>query len=105
MKHPHWQYFVALCHDLERIGRFVEFEADNFSTHSTEFALLYLAAGSEIDAVAKMLCKTINPVTKLKNVNDYRGIILTKYPDFPTVEVVLPRHGAVCCTVAGMEQW
>jgi hypothetical protein len=92
MQHPHWQYFVTLCQDLERVGRFVEFEADNFPTHSTEFARLYLAAGSEIDVVAKLLCKTIDPVAKLKNIDDYRGIILAKYPDFPTVEVVLPHH-------------
>lgn len=45
MKHPHWQYFVALGQDLERIGRFVEFETDNFSEFMT-FAPKYYRGGS-----------------------------------------------------------
>ena len=57
MKHSHWHYSVALSEDVERTARFVEPAADNFKTYSIEFARLYLATGSEIDVVAKLLCE------------------------------------------------
>jgi hypothetical protein len=92
MKYPHWQYFVALCHDLERVARYVEISKDNFSVYSIELARLYLAAGSEIDVVAKLLCQQVDSSAKLEGINTYRTTILKKYPNMPSVEVILPRY-------------
>jgi len=92
MTFSHWHYCRALCSDFERASRFVEISSDNFRTYSIEFTHLYLAAGSEIDVVAKQLCEKVKPSVKAKNINQYRQTILSKYPGIETVKVVLRRY-------------
>lgn len=89
---PHWDYFLALCRDFQETTHYVELVSQNFPTYSTAFARLYLAAGSEIDVVAKLLCQSVNPTSTDKNIDQYRETIVSKYPDLPNVEVELPRH-------------
>lgn len=94
MKYPHWEYLVAICEDVERTARFVEPVTENFRTFSIEFVRLYLAIGSEIDVVAKLLCKKIQPNCKLSNsIDSYRPVICTAYPKLPDLPVHIPRHG------------
>ncbi len=92
MKHPYWHYFVALCEDVEKASRFVEPTPENFKTYSVEYARLYLAIGSEIDVVAKMLCKKIDPNARLHGITTYQPVIVGRYPDMPDVEVTVPRN-------------
>ncbi len=93
MAYPHWEYFLAIEDDLTQCARYVEFSRVNYSVYSIEFARLLLAAASEFDVVAKMLCKKIAPNNTPNNINDYRAIILRKYAKFPDVEINVPRHG------------
>jgi hypothetical protein len=72
---PHWNYFLALENDLESISRYIEFSPVNFNTFSIELAHLLLSAASEIDTVAKCVCKLIDPNSSPENINDYRKII------------------------------
>jgi hypothetical protein len=102
MNTPHWQYFAALCDDLQKTSRFVELSPDNYKTYSTEYTRLYLAAGSEIDVVAKQLCQKINPSAKADSINDYRKTILQKFPDIGVVGIVLWRYGI---TVVPWKEW
>jgi len=92
MKYPYWHYFVALCDDVAKTARFVEPTADNFKTYSIEYARLFLAIGSEVDVVAKLLCEKINPAAKLSDIDSYRSVILSGFSDLPEVQVVVPRH-------------
>jgi hypothetical protein len=92
MNYPHWNYFVALCEDVASVGRYVEFHADNFKTFSIEFVRLYLAAGSEVDVVAKQLCLKVDPRSKADKINSYRAEILKIFPGLPGVTVDFPRH-------------
>lgn len=92
MKNPHWHYFVAISEDLEKTSRFVEPTPDNFKTYSVEYARLYLAIGSEVDVVAKLLCEKINATAKRGNIDDYRAVILAVFPDFSDIQVVIPRY-------------
>ena len=89
----YWEYFLALEDDLQQTTRFVEFATSNFKTYSIEFARIILAASSEIDVLAKMLCGEISPATAADNITDYRTIILKAYPKLPVMEVKLPRYG------------
>lgn len=106
MQFPYWDYFLVLCEDVKRTARFVEPVQENFKTFSIEFARLYLAIGSEIDVVAKLLCKKIDPMAKLSgpkiNINTYRQIILGKFPDLPKVETVFPRSSL---TLIPWQEW
>ena len=69
----HWNYFLALERDLEKVARFIEFSEKNFSVYSIELAHLLFAAASEVDVVAKQLCEHINSTAPRENIVDYRN--------------------------------
>jgi hypothetical protein len=89
---PYWQYFLALEADMEITTRFVQPTRDNFGTYSIEFARILLSAGSEIDVVAKDLCKKLDGESKAKNIIHYHEQITARYPNFPTMRIVVPRY-------------
>ncbi|MDB6112247.1 MAG: hypothetical protein JWR69_3997 [Pedosphaera sp.] len=73
----HWNYFLALEKDMEAISRYIEFCPDNLNTYSIELAHLLLSAASEVDTLAKCICKILDPKAKLKNIDDYRKVMKT----------------------------
>jgi hypothetical protein len=92
---PHWDYYLALEEDLAKCARYVAPEEDNFDTYSIAFAKILLQTGSEVELVAKELCKKINPeITnrKLKNmgINNFYPIITVKYPKFKDNVLSIP---------------
>jgi hypothetical protein len=89
---PNWQYLRTLDSDLENVTRYVDINPENFRTFSIEFVRLILAAGSEIDVVAKLLCGKIDPSKSCKNINDYLEIIIGKYPKFHTMIIDVPQY-------------
>jgi hypothetical protein len=89
----HWNYFLAIENDVSRIARYIEFQPDNFSTYSIELARVLLAASSEIDVIAKLVCQQCDPDALPKNINDYARIILETRPDFIKLTAVIPRFG------------
>lgn len=90
---PHWNYFLALESDVVRLSRFVEFATDNYQAYSVEMAHLLLAAASEVDVLAKMLCKRLDGRSTAANVNQYHKEIVPKFPGLKNTMVMLPRHG------------
>ena len=60
VKPPYWEYFLAIEDDLLQTSRYVEFTESNFHVHSIEFARLLLISGSEVDVIAKELCKLLS---------------------------------------------
>lgn len=89
----HWNYFIALEQDLEAVSRYIEFSKHNFSVYSIELAHLLFAAASEVDVIAKLLCKQFQPTASPNNINDYRGILLAELPDLPIMEIFIARYG------------
>jgi hypothetical protein len=92
MSQPYLEYFLSIESDLERCGRFVEFTSDNFKTYSVEFARIIMAAASEFDALAKNLCKLIDPLRKPDRINQYFPIITSKFPKFTECAVQMQRY-------------
>jgi hypothetical protein len=91
--HVHeWEYFLALEEDLERCTRYVEFDERNFETFSIEFAKLLLAAGSEVDVLAKMICNKLDPAARARKIDQYRLCIMTRRPAFADAEVNMSRY-------------
>jgi len=90
--HLHWDYYISLTEELKEISRFVEFTQSNFKTHSIAFTRLLLSAGSEVDVVAKQLCKRYAPTTKFRNINECRDTLLRHLPALPTIETTMHRH-------------
>jgi len=77
---------------LATVSRYVEISRDNYSTYSIEFTRLLLSAGSEIDVVAKLLCKVADPEAAPDSINKYREILTHKFPGLPEVEVAIPKY-------------
>lgn len=89
----HWNYFLALEKDLEIVSRYVEFCEPNFGVYSIEFAHLLFAAASEVDVVAKLLCRQLNPNASRGNIDDYRAVLTAALADITTTHVSVPRYG------------
>lgn len=89
----HWNYFLALESDIERLARFVEFAGNNFATYSIEIAHLFLAASSEVDVVSKQLCTLIDSASNSGNIEEYRAVIRSKFPEIESSVVTIPRYG------------
>jgi hypothetical protein len=93
----HWNYFLAVERDLERLSRFVEFDARNFSCFSLELARILLAAGAEVDVVWKQVCQAADPQSSADNINAYRDLLVQQYPVIPQFIVEMPRYGLTMC--------
>jgi hypothetical protein len=93
---PHninWNFFISLEKDLENISRYIEFSENNFNTYSIELSRLLFAASSEVDVVAKQLCKLLNPKSRARNIENYQKEIIIKCPNFPNEEIYVERYG------------
>ena len=89
----HWNFFLAIEDDLDRLSRFIEFDKRNFKCFSLEISRILLASCAEIDVVCKQISKKINPSSSADNINQYRDEIKPKFSAIPKLKVLLPRHG------------
>lgn len=89
----HWNYFLALMNDLEKLSRYIEFSDTNMKTYSIELTHILLSASSEVDVVMKQLCSLINPNKTANNINAYRDIIKADVLDFINEEIYINRYG------------
>ncbi|MFN3640683.1 MAG: hypothetical protein ACK4UK_07170 [Flavobacterium sp.] len=49
----HWNYFLAIENDFEKMTRYVELSESNDKTFSIEFARIIMAATQEVDVILK----------------------------------------------------
>lgn len=89
----HWNYFLSLEQDVSNLSRYVEPTPDNYSCYSVELARILFAASSEVDVVAKQLCKRFDPEGKAENIATYRKVILANFPEIALCQVEIPRFG------------
>jgi len=87
----HWNYFLTLEDDLKQLSRYLEINKGNYRSYSIELARILFAASSEIDVVAKQLCKKLRARTTAKKINSYRGIITKELPHFYKTKIRLRR--------------
>jgi hypothetical protein len=98
----HWNYFLALEHDLEGVSRYIEFCKPNFNVYSIELAHLLFAAASEVDVIAKLLCKRLQPDSKCENIKHYCAILTVKLPALVSSKIFVPRYGL---TLTPWDNW
>lgn len=104
-KYIHWNYFIAIDTDTEKLARYIEFSSDNFTTYSIEMAHLLLTAASEVDVVAKILCKrhgSSSKAKKAKKIHEYRKVLKRALPNIQRMNIVIPRYGL---SLQPWEQW
>jgi hypothetical protein len=83
----YWSFFATIDEDLHHFSRFVEFSEDNYKTYSAHLVRLYLAIGSEIDVVAKLLCRQIDSQKRPERINQYRPVITGRYPKLQDLQI------------------
>lgn len=88
----YWQFFLAIEADLADTARYVEFADDNMATYSIEYVRILLSAGSEVDVVAKLLCKRIDSNRQVEKIGQYRSVIAGECPRLHSTEVLIPRY-------------
>ena len=88
----HWNYYLALERDMEEVSRYIEFSDANFSCYSIELAHIFFAAASEVDVVAKSLCKLLEPASPRDNIDHYRSLIPVRLPAFASENIYVPRY-------------
>jgi hypothetical protein len=98
----HWNYLIALEHDLETVSRYVEFAKPNYDVYSIELAHLLFAAASEVDVIAKLLCEILDPSAPRENITHYRNVLVAALPDLTTDKIFVPRYGL---TLVPWDNW
>lgn len=90
---PHWDYFLCLEHDVARLSRWIAFEEANFGCYSIEIVRLLMAVSSEVDVVAKLLCKTIDRASTADSIGRYQAEIMGRFPNIHKGLATIPRYG------------
>lgn len=88
----HWNYFLALEDDLERLSRYVDLSG-NDDTYSMEIARLLLSACAEIDVVLKQLSQRYVNGSTASKIPSYFSDVIPHCPKFITFQVQIPRYG------------
>ncbi|MBN1463175.1 MAG: hypothetical protein JXQ69_01120 [Paludibacteraceae bacterium] len=89
----HWNYFLAIENDLDKLSRYIEFSNENLLTYSIELTHILLSASSEVDVIMKQLCSLIAPSEHANNINDYKLIIQNNIPSLINEEITIDRFG------------
>jgi len=89
----HWNYFLSIEKDFEKLSRYVEFTESNNSTFSIELARLIMASTQEVDVIMKKLCKLVDNNSSAESIGNYKTIINQHIPDFHQEKVFIPRFG------------
>lgn len=89
----HWNYFLSIERDFEKLSRYIEFTESNNNTFSIELARLLMTATQEVDVIMKSLCKLIDKQSTADSIGDYKVIINASIPEFNDESVFIPRFG------------
>ena len=89
----HWNYFLSLEQEVIALSRYIEICDKNSSTYSIELLKLLFSASSEVDVIAKIICKRFNKKSKAKNIYHYRLAITKAFPKLSIQEVSMPLYG------------
>lgn len=92
MQTPYWEFFLSIEDELSQTTRYVEFNQDHLGVYSIAFSRILLASASEVDVVAKEMCRIIGPAKTPDRITEYRPIIMARFPQIGRMEINVPRH-------------
>lgn len=90
---PHWNYYLALEQDMERISRFIEFDSAHLNVYSIEFTRIFLSACSEIDVLLKEMGVLKLGKWKGKTIHDYRLMVQENFKELINERIYIHRFG------------
>lgn len=83
----YWKQYILIEKEFKASIKYVAIDDSNFTAYSDVYAKLLLQIGSEIDVVAKLLCKEINSISNADNILQYQSEINTRFSEFENVTV------------------
>lgn len=93
----YWKHYIMIEKEFNESIKYVAIDEINFSSYSAVYAKLLLQIGSEVDVVAKKLCREINTSSTANNINQYKSEICNKFPEF--------EHVTVKCITLDLNPW
>jgi hypothetical protein len=87
-----WRYFISIEADFVETLNFVDLDPKNGSAFSNEYAKLLLLIGSEVDVIAKMICRGIPGQEAAHRINGYYKALTGAFPGIDTVEIDVERY-------------
>lgn len=83
----YWKQFLLMEKELRKTDLYTTISRDNFETYSDNYLKILLQIGSEVDVVAKVLCREINSSSTADTIVGYRSELLTAFPEIEQVTV------------------
>lgn len=88
----HWNYFLSLEEDIDRLSRYIEFTGKNFECFSLELTRILLTTSSEVDVVTKRYCNALNTRNRAQSIGKYKEEILAGNLASPATVITMPRY-------------
>ncbi|MBE5839570.1 hypothetical protein [Butyrivibrio sp.] len=83
----YWKQFLMIEKEFRKSVQCVSLSNDNLETYSDFFSKIILQVGSEVDVLAKVLCKEINAASTTNSIEKYKRVILKTYPEIERLTV------------------
>lgn len=81
----YWKQYLMIEKEFRSIVKYVAIDSLNFKSYSDAYVKLLLEIGSEIDVVAKKMCKEINSNSNAHKIGQYASEITGRFPEFTQV--------------------
>lgn len=89
----YWRQYIMLEKEFVQTELYVSIHQDNLATFSAAYIKLLLQIGSEVDIVAKQLCKLYDPKFNKRTIDKYGECIRAGAPDFIVTYVLAEIYG------------
>ena len=95
----HWVYFCSLAERLDETKHYIDHGIHNIDgsndlihgeVYSNIFKQIIVLAASEFEVMSKVLCLRIGSEKNHMNIKDISSVILKKYPQITSFEVITP---------------
>lgn len=94
-----WKHYLKYEKNLIQMFDYVEFEAANFSTYSSEFMRLLLSIGSEFDNALRAIYGFQD--TERTTISNYASAVLSRYPNITSQKVCVKNRSIVLQPFSG----
>lgn len=99
---PHWNYFLSIEDDVLELSRWIELVEKNYKTYSIELARLLMTSCSEVDVIAKLLCRDFFESPRAETIGAYQTVLCEQVPGIASAQIRVPRFGLV---LSPFERW
>lgn len=83
----YWKQYIMIEKEFKVSVKYVAIDKLSFAAYSDVYAKLLLQIGSEVDVVAKILCREINQLSTADKINQYQKEICSRFSEYSTVTV------------------